>query len=117
MKVVKLLGNVPEHVALLDRFTEREEVGAAERGIDIGDGTLMLIRDLILHLHSSEPDLKKNVLVFLPTYRSLEQQWLLLNASKAPFKIFVLHSSVDIEDSIRAMEVSPVNRRKVTDYE
>ncbi|OAE27235.1 hypothetical protein AXG93_473s1060 [Marchantia polymorpha subsp. ruderalis] len=112
-QVVKLLGNVPEHVALLDRFTEREEVGAAERGIDIGDGTLMLIRDLILHLHSSEPDLKKNVLVFLPTYRSLEQQWLLLNASKAPFKIFVLHSSVDIEDSIRAMEVSPVNRRKV----
>ncbi|KAG6552670.1 hypothetical protein Mapa_005617 [Marchantia paleacea] len=112
-QVVKLLGNVPKHVALLDSITEREEAEAAERGIDIGEGTFKLIRDLILHLHNSEPDLTKNVMVFLPTYRSLEQQFLLLNATKAPFKVFVLHSSVDIEDSIRAMEVSPLNRRKV----
>ncbi|KAL0665656.1 hypothetical protein Bca4012_028360 [Brassica carinata] len=34
-----------------------------------------LIHDLILHIHEKEPDIEKSILVFLPTYYSLEQQW------------------------------------------
>ncbi|KAL2629665.1 hypothetical protein R1flu_014351 [Riccia fluitans] len=117
-QVVKVLGDAPKHVSLLDTMASAEEPNPADNGIDIGEGTLKMIRDLIVHLHKNEPDYSKSVLVFLPTYRSLEQQWDLLKGSKlkgrkAPFIIFVLHSSVDIESSLRAMETYPLENRKV----
>ncbi|KAG2290476.1 hypothetical protein Bca52824_050080 [Brassica carinata] len=42
-----------------------------------------LIHDLILHIHEKEPDIEKSILVFLPTYYSLEQQcfWSMLTTT------------------------------------
>jgi len=80
---------------------------------DIGGATLNLIRDLVVQFHATEPDVSKSVLVFLPTYRSLEQQWLLLKNAGPAFRLFVLHSSIDIEHSVKAMEISCKMRRKV----
>ena len=78
----------------------------AVQGTDIGGATLKLIRDLIVQFHATEPDISKGVLVFLPTYRSIEQQWLLLHNAGSAFRLFVLHSSIDIEHSVKAMEIA-----------
>jgi len=80
---------------------------------DIGGATLGLIRDLVVQFHATEPDVSKSVLIFLPTYKSLEQQWLLLNNAGPAFRLFVLHSSIDIEHSVKAMEIACKKRRKV----
>lgn len=112
-QAMKLLGNEPHHMAVLDAMNEN--FAPTEKGPrDIGVPTQNLIRDRIVHLHHSEPDLSKNVLVFLPTYRILEQQWLLLNATREPFQLYVLHSSIDMEHSIRTMQACPLKQRKVT---
>ncbi|CAM6114827.1 unnamed protein product [Calypogeia fissa] len=110
-QVVKLLGTPPDHTTLLDSMNLN--FAPAEKGVDMGNPTQNVIRDLIVHLHESEPDLSKNVLVFLPTYRALEQQWLLLNNTRKPFQVYVLHRSIDIEQSIRAMEACPLHQRKI----
>lgn len=111
LQAVKALGNESHHAAVLDAMNEN--FAPTEKGIDIGGPTQNLIKDLIVHLHHSEPDLSKNVLVFLPTYRILEQQWMLLKATHEPFQVYVLHSSIDMEHSIRAMEACPLQQRKV----
>lgn len=82
-----------------------------------------LIHDLILHLHANEPDPDAVILVFLPTYWALVLQHDLLEAScglqakqgflspgplpgsaKGPLEVFALHSSVDIDDALEAMQ-------------
>lgn len=109
--VVEQLGNRPEHLGVLDDLSMNRS--PAVHGTDIGSATLNLIRDLVVEFHASEPDISKGVLVFLPTYRSLEQQWVLLHNAGFAFRLFVLHSSIDMEHSVKAMEVACNKNRKV----
>jgi hypothetical protein len=111
LQVVEQLGNRPEHLGVLDDLSMNRS--PAVHGTDIGGATLNLIRDLVVEFHASEPDISKGVLVFLPTYRSLEQQWVLLHNAGLAFRLFVLHSSIDMEHSVKAMEVACNKNRKV----
>lgn len=89
-----------------------------------------LVRDLILHLHATEPDPEAVILVFLPTYRALLLQHNLLtqpppeSASAAvqganpggaeALDVFALHSSVDIDEALEAIQGPRVaGRRRV----
>ncbi|XP_031497859.1 DExH-box ATP-dependent RNA helicase DExH8 isoform X2 [Nymphaea colorata] len=73
-----------------------------------------LISDLVVHVHKSEPDIKKSILVFLPTYRALELQWLQLRSlEQFSFEIHILHSSIDTEQSLKAMQVSMSHRKVI----
>lgn len=98
-------------MGILDDMTMNRS--PAVQGTDIGGATLNLIRDLVVQFHATEPDISKGVLVFLPTYRSLEQQWVLLHNAGPAFRLFVLHSSIDIEHSVKAMEIACNKKRKV----
>jgi HrpA-like RNA helicase len=83
-----------------------------------------LVRDLILHLHSTEPDADAVILVFLPTYKALLLQHKLLTESApaatgmsrgdSELDVFALHSSVDIDEALEAIQ-APVagGRRRV----
>ncbi|KAH7425194.1 hypothetical protein KP509_11G043600 [Ceratopteris richardii] len=79
--------------------------------IGLGQQMQGIISDLVSHLHA-ESDLGKNILIFLPTYRALEEQWFLLKKKVPEVKVFVLHSSIDMDNSLKAMEVS-LSQRKV----
>ncbi|GMN37996.1 hypothetical protein TIFTF001_007280 [Ficus carica] len=70
-----------------------------------------LIHDLVLHIHKNEPDIEKSILVFLPTYYSLEQQWHLLKPLSSSFKVHILHSSVDTEQALMAMRIWKSHRK------
>ena len=72
-----------------------------------------LIHDLILHIHEKEPDIEKSILVFLPTYYSLEQQWYQLEPFRASFEVHILHRSIDTERALAAMKICRF-RRKVS---
>jgi hypothetical protein len=111
LQVVDQLGNRAEHVAVLT--TMQIDPTPAECNTDIGLATFSMIRDLIVHLHENETDISKSVLVFLPTYRALEQQWSLLTATGLSFHLYALHSSIDMEHSLKAMEVACNFNRKV----
>lgn len=69
-----------------------------------------LIHNLLLHIHKNESDIEKSILVFLPTYYSLEQQWHLLK-SHSSFKVYILHSSIDIEQALTAMRIWKSHRK------
>lgn len=70
-----------------------------------------IIHKLVLHIHESEQDLEKSILVFLPTYYSLEQQWNLLKPLSVLFKIHILHRSIDTNQAFLAMEVCKTHRK------
>lgn len=70
-----------------------------------------LIHNLILHIHENEPDIEKSILVFLPTYYSLEQQWGLLTPLSSSFKVHILHSSIDTEQALMAMKILKSHRK------
>ncbi|OWM63550.1 hypothetical protein CDL15_Pgr019500 [Punica granatum] len=70
-----------------------------------------LIHDLVLWIHANEPDIEKSILVFLPTYRSLVQQWFLLRPLSSLFKVHILHSSIDTDQALRAMRISKSHRK------
>ncbi|KAD3068668.1 hypothetical protein R6Q59_017306 [Mikania micrantha] len=72
-----------------------------------------LIHNLVLHIHKNEPDLEKSILIFLPTYHALEQQWLALNRFRSAFKIHILHSSIDTEQALNAMKISKSHRKVI----
>lgn len=71
-----------------------------------------LIHDLVVWIHGNESDIEKSILVFLPTYRSLVQQWFLLKPLSSLFNIHILHSSIDTDQALKAMKISQ-SRRKV----
>ncbi|XP_031739695.1 DExH-box ATP-dependent RNA helicase DExH8 isoform X2 [Cucumis sativus] len=71
-----------------------------------------LIHNLLLHIHKNESDIEKSILVFLPTYYSLEQQWHLLK-SHSSFKVYILHSSIDIEQALTAMRIWKSHRKVI----
>jgi hypothetical protein len=70
-----------------------------------------LIHKLVLHIHENEPDIEKSILVFLPTYYSLEQQWCLLKPLSSSFKVHILHRSVDTEQALMAMKIWKSHRK------
>ncbi|KAK3407422.1 hypothetical protein EUGRSUZ_K03477 [Eucalyptus grandis] len=70
-----------------------------------------LIHDLVMHIHENEPDIEKSILIFLPTYRSLEEQWRLLKSLGSLFKVHILHSSIDTEQALLAMKIWKSHRK------
>ncbi|CAK9175327.1 unnamed protein product [Ilex paraguariensis] len=80
---------------------------------DIKSEVHKLIHDLVLHIHKNEPDIEKSILVFLPTYYSLEQQWFLLKPFNATFKVHILHSSIDTDQALNAMKIWKSHRKVI----
>ncbi|CAH9081302.1 unnamed protein product [Cuscuta europaea] len=72
-----------------------------------------LIHDLIIHIHKNEEDIEKGILVFLPTYYSLEQQWVLLKPFNFLFKVHILHRSVDVQQALMAMKICKSHRKVI----
>ncbi|KAI3693525.1 hypothetical protein L1987_76469 [Smallanthus sonchifolius] len=72
-----------------------------------------LIHNLVLHIHKSEPDMEKSILIFLPTYHALEQQWHTLSHFSSAFKIHILHSSIDTEQALSAMRIWKSHRKVI----
>lgn len=70
-----------------------------------------LIHALVLHIHVNEPDIEKSILVFLPTYNSLAQQWRLLKPLESTFEVHILHRSIDTEQALMAMKISKTHRK------
>jgi len=85
-------------------------------GKSLREDLLGIILELIRYLDDEEED-HAAFLVFAPTYRHLEQLHELLegeenddeenhrNQGKSRFRLSVLHSSIDIEDCLRSMDV------------
>ncbi|KAM3735720.1 hypothetical protein ACB098_10G108100 [Castanea mollissima] len=80
---------------------------------DIKPDVHKLIHKLVLHIHENEPDIERSILVFLPTYFSLEQQWNLLKPLSSSFKVHILHSSVDTEQALMAMKIWKSHRKVI----
>lgn len=72
-----------------------------------------IIHKLVMHIHESEPDIEKSILVFLPTYYSLEQQWVRLRHLSLLFKIHILHRSIDTNQALLAMKVCKSHRKVI----
>lgn len=72
-----------------------------------------LIHELVLHIHENEPDIEKSILVFLPTYYALEQQWNHLKPFSSSFKVHILHRSVDTEQALMAMKIWKSHRKVI----
>ncbi|KAA8549161.1 hypothetical protein F0562_000845 [Nyssa sinensis] len=72
-----------------------------------------LIHDLVLHIHRNEPDIEKSILIFLPTYYSLEQQWFLLKPLSSSFKVHILHRSIDTDQALMAMKIWKSHRKVI----
>ncbi|KAK4273220.1 hypothetical protein QN277_021663 [Acacia crassicarpa] len=80
---------------------------------DITHDLHKLIHNLVLHIHEHEPDIEKSILVFLPTYYSLERQWRLMKPLESTFKVHILHSSIDTEEALMAMKISKSHRKVI----
>ncbi|XP_009799464.1 DExH-box ATP-dependent RNA helicase DExH8 isoform X1 [Nicotiana sylvestris] len=80
---------------------------------DIKPEMYQLIHNLIIHIHKNERDIEKGILVFLPTYYALEQQWLLLKPFSVSFKVHILHSSIDTEQALKAMKICKSHRKVI----
>ncbi|XP_058762358.1 DExH-box ATP-dependent RNA helicase DExH8-like [Vicia villosa] len=72
-----------------------------------------LIHELVLHIHKTEPDIEKSILVFLPTYYSLEQQWRLLKPLESTFRVHILHGSIDTEQALMTMKITKSHRKVI----
>lgn len=70
-----------------------------------------IIHHLVLHIHEQEPDIEKSILIFLPTYYTLEQQWFLLKPLSSSFKVHILHSSIDTEQALMTMKIWKSHRK------
>lgn len=73
----------------------------------------VLIHELVLHIHKNEPDIEKSILVFLPTYYSLEQQWRLLKPLESTFRVHILHGSIDTEQALMTMKIWKSHRKVI----
>ncbi|KAL3648028.1 hypothetical protein CASFOL_008996 [Castilleja foliolosa] len=72
-----------------------------------------LIHELVLHIHRNEPDIEKSILVFLPTYYTLERQWSLLKPFSELFKVHILHRCIDTDQALRAMRICTSHRKVI----
>ncbi|KAJ4968840.1 hypothetical protein NE237_015541 [Protea cynaroides] len=105
-QVAELLGVSSE--SLLAKYC-----GPCSSDADIKPEEHKLIHDLVLHIHENEPDIEKSILVFLPTYQSLEQQWSLLKHFSSIFKVHILHRSIDTEQALLAMKIWKSHRKVI----
>ncbi|PHU13325.1 Zinc finger CCCH domain-containing protein 31 [Capsicum chinense] len=80
---------------------------------DIEPEMYQLIHNLIIHIHKNEMDIEKGILVFLPTYYALEQQWRLLKRFSETFKVHILHRSIDTEQALNAMKICKSHRKVI----
>lgn len=78
---------------------------------DIEPEVHSIIHQLVLHIHKQEPDIEKSILIFLPTYYALEQQWFLLKPLSSSFKVHILHSSIDTEQALMTMKIWKSHRK------
>lgn len=78
---------------------------------DIEPEMYQLILNLIIYIHKNEMDIEKGILVFLPTYYALEQQWRLLKRFYETFKVHILHRSIDTEQALNAMKICKSHRK------
>ncbi|KAF8392589.1 hypothetical protein HHK36_022934 [Tetracentron sinense] len=107
--VTKLLGISSE--SLSERYCSG--MGPLSSDADIKPEVHNLIHDLVLHIHENEPDIEKSILIFLPTYLSLERQWFLLRPLSSSFKVHVLHGSIDTEQALMAMKIWKSHRKVI----
>ncbi|XP_057782307.1 DExH-box ATP-dependent RNA helicase DExH8 [Salvia miltiorrhiza] len=107
-QISELLGMEHENLSLKYCSAPSPKMAQA----DLNPEVHKLIHDLVLHIHKNEPDIEKSILVFLPTYYALEQQWFLLKPFGESFKIHILHRSIDTDQALRAMRIWK-SRRKV----
>lgn len=107
--MTELLGVSSDSVSLSMRYCSGLSPSTGDAGIK--PEVHKLIHDLVLHIHKNEPDVEKSILVFLPTYYSLEQQWFLLKPFSSSFKIHILHRSVDTEQALMAMKIWKSHRK------
>ncbi|GAB4829881.1 hypothetical protein Ancab_019527 [Ancistrocladus abbreviatus] len=111
-QVTELLGiSSDSSVSLSKRYCSGPSPSLASADID--NVVHKLIHDLIMYIHKNEPDIEKSILVFLPTYYSLEQQWFLLEPFKSIFKVHILHSSIDTEQALMAMKIWKSHRKVI----
>ncbi|WCJ21314.1 DExH-box ATP-dependent RNA helicase DExH8 [Euphorbia peplus] len=80
---------------------------------DINPEVHKLMHDLVLHIHENEPDIEKSILVFLPTYHDLEQQWYHLKPLSSCFKVHILHGSIGTKQAFSAMRISKSHRKVI----
>ncbi|KAJ1283138.1 hypothetical protein BS78_03G106100 [Paspalum vaginatum] len=85
----------------------------ASADAEINNDVYELIHKLLLHIHQSEPDISKSVLVFLPTYYALEQQWVRLLPFSSAFKVHILHRSIDTDEALQTMKISKSCRKVI----
>lgn len=83
----------------------------ASADAEISSDVYELIHKLLLHIHQSEPDIGKSILVFLPTYYALEQQWIRLLPYSSTFKVHILHRSIDTDEALQTMNISKSCRK------
>ncbi|KAJ9547681.1 hypothetical protein OSB04_020224 [Centaurea solstitialis] len=79
----------------------------------MNDEVHKLIHNLVMHIHKNEEDMEKSILIFLPTYFALEQQWLALSRFSSDFRIHILHSSIDTEQALNAMRILKSHRKVI----
>ncbi|KAI3800938.1 hypothetical protein L1987_29038 [Smallanthus sonchifolius] len=108
-QVVELLGMSSESLSL--KYCSGPSPDSSEATMN--EEVHKLIHNLVLHIHKNEPDMEKSILIFLPTYHALEQQWLALNQFMSAFKIHILHSSIDTEQALNAMRISKSHRKVI----
>jgi len=106
-QVTELLGTSSDLLAQTYCSGPNPSMAAA----DIKPEVHRLIFDLILHIHENEPDIEKGILVFLPTYHDLEQQWHRLNPLSSSFKVHILHGSIDTQQALLAMKILKSHRK------
>ncbi|XBJ15290.1 hypothetical protein VPH35_007211 [Triticum aestivum] len=71
-----------------------------------------LIHTLLLHIHQSEPDTERSILVFVPTYHALEEQWARLSGCST-LKVHILHRSIDTDEALETMKASESCRKVI----
>lgn len=108
-QVTELLGTSSDLLAQTYCSGPNPSMAAA----DIKPEVHRLIFDLILHIHENEPDIEKGILVFLPTYHDLEQQWHRLNPLSSSFKVHILHGSIDTQQALLAMKILKSHRKVI----
>ncbi|KAL3531465.1 hypothetical protein ACH5RR_010787 [Cinchona calisaya] len=108
-QVTELLGMTSENLSL--KYCSGSSPMTADAGTK--PEVHKLIHALVQHIHKNEPDIEKSILVFLPTYYSLEQQWFLLKPFSKTFKVHILHSSVDTSQALKAMKIWKSHRKVI----
>ncbi|KAK3259112.1 hypothetical protein CYMTET_31878, partial [Cymbomonas tetramitiformis] len=68
--------------------------------------THQLLSVFVQHLHHKDSDLEHAILIFLPTYRSLEQLFISLQNMQMNIVISVLHSHVDVDECFDSLEAA-----------